>query len=530
MECVIPIFQRGDGLLMKKSVKTLAVFITSITIALCGIFSFAAPVYAADDGNTGQESLDGLTDPIRITYYIDEGKTYPDKYFEKGDDTAVVIYSMPTKKGIIYNYVFCGWSTRPDQTLPSQVDYNPGDSIETSKSLTLYAVWGYAEKGDPLTASGNGETYVYDGNSHSISGIEEKDDGKVAFNGNCYANGFFHQSSEDIPYVVYYYTSFEYVYAEGTDTGSYSTPIASFIYQSTDDGLDPTWALYEDRVTVIRRATMTITKAPLTVTAPDQRAKYTGDDITPEGTIEGLVTPTGKDKETATLNLDPFKEVGRHQIEEYSISWDGTAKKRNYKIESEDLGILTIYYELSFDGNGGENAPETMEVETDSAAIPSTAPTREGYKFLGWANNQDATEAEYQPGDTINLDNNKVLYAVWEAPEYSLTFDPNGGTWADGTTDPKIISPVHKGDVVKTLEAPTKEGFTFDHWEGSTYDAGADYVVDGDHTFTAVWKENESPNPETGDHSNFMIWLSLMSVSLITILITIYSSLRKTER
>lgn len=58
--------------------------------------------------------------------------------------------------------------------------------------------------------------------------------------------------------------------------------------------------------------------------------------------------------------------------------------------------------------------------------------TREGYSFLGWAENPTAASAEYQAGDTISLtqtDPQKTLYAVWKA-----TGPFNGLTTMQGMT------------------------------------------------------------------------------------------------
>ena len=139
--------------------------------------------------------------------------------------------------------------------------------------------------------------------------------------------------------------------------------------------------------------------------------------------------------------MKPFKEVGVHQIE-YSITWDGTAKKRNYEVSLEDLGDLTIYYELSFDANGGKDTPKLMEVVNDSAEIPTDVPKKDGYEFLGWATSRDATEAKYQPGETIELKDNTKLYAVWKkdvspGPEPK----PEPGPKPEPKPEPEPVSP-----------------------------------------------------------------------------------------
>ncbi|MBQ9000594.1 MAG: hypothetical protein IJ087_01920, partial [Eggerthellaceae bacterium] len=83
------------------------------------------------------------------------------------------------------------------------------------------------------------------------------------------------------------------------------------------------------------------------------------------------------------------------------------------------------------------------------------------------------------------------MYKVEHEVKPELTFDPNGGTWAEG------------GDAVKKFEvgletdfeiiaAPKRDGYTFECWEGSTYQPGQQYHADSDHVFTAKWKKNDS--------------------------------------
>ena len=72
------------------------------------------------------------------------------------------------------------------------------------------------------------------------------------------------------------------------------------------------------------------------------------------------------------------------------------------------------------------NMPEpNPQTETSSTGmvtfnIPTTKPTREGYNFLGWAGNPDATEPTVKPGNTVTTTATVTkLYAVWEKKQPS---------------------------------------------------------------------------------------------------------------
>ena len=74
---------------------------------------------------------------------------------------------------------------------------------------------------------------------------------------------------------------------------------------------------------------------------------------------------------------------------------------------------------LTYDANEGSGAPgpETKKVEIGKSAtftVSTMEPTRENYTFKGWSTNKNATTAEYKGGDSITINENTTLYAVWE--------------------------------------------------------------------------------------------------------------------
>ncbi len=115
-----------------------------------------------------------------------------------------------------------------------------------------------------------------------------------------------------------------------------------------------------------------------------------------------------------------------------------------------DGSILTINYvapqytySLSFDANGGTGAPEALTYgptsdDSHTFVIPGTAPTRQGYTFLGWAEESNATSATIHAGDNITLSADKTLYAVWELePEP----DPEPTPTPDPEPEPEVLAP-----------------------------------------------------------------------------------------
>lgn len=70
---------------------------------------------------------------------------------------------------------------------------------------------------------------------------------------------------------------------------------------------------------------------------------------------------------------------------------------------------------LTYHANGGSGAPSAQSAYNgESVIISDVVPTREGATFLGWAETMDATTPVYQPGQSIVLNRNLTLFAVWE--------------------------------------------------------------------------------------------------------------------
>ena len=51
-------------------------------------------------------------------------------------------------------------------------------------------------------------------------------------------------------------------------------------------------------------------------------------------------------------------------------------------------------------------------------------------------------------------------------------------------------------EVISIHKAPTREGYTFTYWKGSSYQPDDKYTVKGSHTFTAQWEKNSKPSPK----------------------------------
>lgn len=78
-------------------------------------------------------------------------------------------------------------------------------------------------------------------------------------------------------------------------------------------------------------------------------------------------------------------------------------------------------YTVSFDANGGQNAPEGFTKYADEdVSLTQAMPIRAGYIFLGWATDPQATQPEYGCGDKFTANANTTLYALWKPQGITL--------------------------------------------------------------------------------------------------------------
>jgi uncharacterized repeat protein (TIGR02543 family) len=134
--------------------------------------------------------------------------------------------------------------------------------------------------------------------------------------------------------------------------------------------------------------------------------------------------------------------------------------------------------------SGGSSSYTTA---TAIAAIPTTAPQKSGYTFIGWNTLADGT------GDTVTAGSYtpispfgaKTIYAKWSADPHHVTYNLNGGD----STLPTQVDVVTAGTFT-TAATPTKSNYTFSGWSnGATSTAASTSYTMGtsDLTLTAQW-------------------------------------------
>jgi len=198
-------------------------------------------------------------------------------------------------------------------------------------------------------------------------------------------------------------------------------------------------------------------------------------------------------------------------------TWDANTELcSNKKTDEWDVGIS----ELSRNGSDGYKI--TFVVNADDAVFPANAvtsklvakgtsitadgislPTREGYKFAGWAVTSDAVDPSADLGSATER---KTIYAVWYE-KFPVTFDAGTGSFPHGAPDPLYVA---KGDLISLdIDIPVKSAdgaqkYSFAGWSTSSqeiiFEADADIVglwnfdedrVSGPTAFYAAWTKAE---------------------------------------
>lgn len=368
---------------------------------------------------------------------------------EYGKD-LVLTTEEPTREG----YKFKGWGTSPTSSV---VSYVPGGTYSNNDKITLYAVW---------------ETKTY----------------KVGYN----ANG-----GSGAP-------------ASQTKTHGATLPLST---------TKPTRTGYNFKGWATSASTSTVSYAPGAVYAVDADITLYAVWETKTYTVSynangGTGAPASQTKNHGvSLTLS----ATRPTREGYNFKgWGTSASTSTVSYPSggkytanADITLYAVWeakiYIVSYDANGGVDAPESQEKYHDESLIlTGEIPTRAGYEFKGWAYEPDANSINYRPGQQYHVNADITFYAVWEATAYTITYNSNGGIGG-----PSHELKYHDTDITLSTIEPTRADYKFLGWSTSktatsaSYTAGGIFKENGSLTLYAVWQYNVGilrfdPNGGTG--------------------------------
>ncbi len=158
--------------------------------------------------------------------------------------------------------------------------------------------------------------------------------------------------------------------------------------------------------------------------------------------------------------------------EELIASNDDSGENTNFKLEFQVTAGTTYYikvrlyssgtgrfdftarriYQITYNANGGDFAPDAQQKIYGYDLVLSTeTPSRDGFTFVGWSTDVNATSASHLPGDVYGVNDVLTLYAVWERDAVPLTI----------TTQPQDVK-VPAGNRATMTVGATGDGLTYE--------------------------------------------------------------------
>ena len=122
------------------------------------------------------------------------------------------------------------------------------------------------------------------------------------------------------------------------------------------------------------------------------------------------------------------------------------------------LSITGDYEVIYLSGTYGAGSAVTdMKPHNNILTLRGALFTRKGYTQVGWST-VDGGEKVYGFEDVYTQNEALTLYPVWNANQYTITFDTNGGS---------EIAPITQdyGTKITAPDKPTRKGYTFKGWD-----------------------------------------------------------------
>ncbi len=159
-------------------------------------------------------------------------------------------------------------------------------------------------------------------------------------------------------------------------------------------------------------------------------------------------------------------------------------------LDTDDLTRKTFdYYTVTYYGNGNDDGQADIEKtvlsNTPYALIGNTY-SKTGYDFVAWNTNQNGTGSRKQAGDEVRITGETGFYAMWDARNYLVTYDVNGGNELPENLCTKYID---FGERYNQLPTPTRTGYNFLYWTLGDKMIVPETLVEtaSDHTLVARW-------------------------------------------
>lgn len=441
------------------------------------------------DGNGGKISIVWPNDDIEVS------DTFTDEYYQvltQDDEDAEFDVWIFDREMMIApeGKVFAGWATDKDATEP---EYYGNENIwftrqfnDDNGELNLYAVW---KDGTPteITLNANGKEFS-DGESEKTVVLSAEYTYKETNINNIKAGKYEKVEDADVYREIVKLGSgsaFGHVTYNTTDDNY----VCVYDYELEDDVYDP-YCDYAVDYPLIGEGEMTYWFGSNYVEfiywsfTEDPSVEFTVETITDREAIEGdkyeIPCSNNYCEEEYFLgwSTDPGATIPEYSYYDDEVFDFITEDTTLYAVWADNIPnrYQIIYYPNGGTGEPGNDSGEYYGDSTEAAINNSKIPTRTGYKFLGYADEDDAETPDYvydsENGtftpSIITVSDTKSLYAVWyEMSSYYLTYSKNNcnsaanlpnSFWGYYEGEPEIVS-------IDTSVIPTCQFYKFVGWD-----------------------------------------------------------------
>ena len=129
----------------------------------------------------------------------------------------------------------------------------------------------------------------------------------------------------------------------------------------------------------------------------------------------------------------------------------GSTGDKKYWAEWDEQG-----YSITYHLDGGVNGDNPPSYNVNSGTISLKDPTKTGFTFVGWYDNEDFSGEKVEE-IAAGSSGNRELWAKWQVNRYTIEFDTDGGSDVESITQ-------DYGSAVQQPAAPEKKGYDFAGW------------------------------------------------------------------
>lgn len=210
-----------------------------------------------------------------------------------------------------------------------------------------------------------------------------------------------------------------------------------------------------------------------------------GADVSDDGCAVAIVQPSA-DYGTLTVTADPVTMLEDATAGTYTVIYTATFTPSTSFISMTDASLDNLVFTPAADSRFDMMTTPSKQVESTSATWTFTATLDKADFEAGGSLYTGGTVSETAGVAKILVP--AVPCETKMVGVNTVTFDANGGTFADGNSTKDVV--VVDGEAVDVPTAPTLSGYTFAGWtlNGSAYDFTA--PVKGNLTLVAQWNKN----------------------------------------